>query len=202
MKVLIVLAHPKPDSFNAAVCAALTEGLHKAGHTTDLADLYAERFDPVMGAGELATLGTAPPAPDVAAYQKRILEADALVFVFPVWWFGVPAVLKGFIDRVFQENFAFRLLPGGKAEGLLHHSRALLLCTAGASAAVYRLFGFGRPMKRLFGDWTLRMCGVGRVRLVTFHGVADTDDATRRRYLTQACRLGREFFGALASTRR
>jgi NAD(P)H dehydrogenase (quinone) len=194
MRVLIVLAHPKPDSFNAALCAALCEGIRAAGHETDVADLYAERFDPVLQGPELDTLGTGRPLPDVAAYQERIVRAQALAFVFPVWWFGIPAILKGFIDRVFQENFAFRFTFPGRVQGLLAHKKALVVCTAGASAALYRLFRLGRPLEKTFDGWTLRTCGIRQVRHVVLHNLLTADDATRARYLERVRRLGREYF--------
>ncbi len=194
MRVFVVLAHPAPDSFNAALCSELCAGLREAGHEADVADLYAERFDPVLGGPELATLGTGRPLPDVAAYQERILRAEALAFVFPVWWFGVPAILKGFVDRVFQEEFAFRFTSGGRVKGLLHHKKALVVCTTGVSRPLYRLCRFGRPLEKAFDDWTLGICGVGNVRHVVFYGVPDAADATRARYLKEVRRLGRRYF--------
>ncbi|MFH1574597.1 MAG: NAD(P)H-dependent oxidoreductase [Acidobacteriota bacterium] len=194
MHVLIVLAHPGGDSFNGAVCRALIQGLAEAGHTWDLADLHAERFRPVLEAEELRTLGSSAPAADVAGYQRRILDAQALAFVFPIWWFGMPAILKGFIDRVFQENFAFRFTPAGTVEGLLPHEKALVINTAGGGANLYRLFGFGKPLEKVFDRWTLRMCGIRKVRHVVFHDVVNTDDAARRRYLEETSRLGRHYF--------
>ncbi|MBZ5495352.1 MAG: NAD(P)H-dependent oxidoreductase [Acidobacteriia bacterium] len=194
MRILIVLAHPKPDSFNAALCGALCAGLAEAGHQTDIADLYAEGFDPVLRGPELDTLGTGHPLSDVAVYQNRILQAQALAFVFPVWWFGVPAILKGFVDRVFQEEFAFRFTSDRGVRGLLHHEKALVIRTAGASASFYRLFRFGRPLEKTFDEWTLRTCGVRTVRNVFFHDVLNVSDAARLRYLERVRRLGRDYF--------
>lgn len=196
MHVLIVLAHPKRDSFNAALCRSLEEGLCEAGHAVDIADLYAEHFDPRLGPEELDAMGSLRPAPDVAAYQQRMLQAQGLVFLFPVWWFGPPAILKGFVDRVLQENFAFRFRGTGAVEGLLRHERALVINTAGVSASLYKLFGFGKPLAKVFDKWTLQVCGIRKVRHVVFYDVVKADDATRARYLAEARRLGCEFFSA------
>jgi NAD(P)H dehydrogenase (quinone) len=195
MHVMVVLAHPRLDSLNAAVCEALCDGLRETGHTIDLADLNAEGFDPVLRGPELDQLGTGPSCKDVVAYQKRVLLADALAFIFPVWWFGLPAILKGFIDRVFQEGFAFKFTSRGRACGLLAHKNALVICTAGASSSLYRLFRFGRPLEKTFVEWTLKTCGIRTVRQVIFHDVKNVNAATRARYLKQVKRLGREFFG-------
>ncbi len=194
MRILIVLAHPGSDSFNAAVCAALSAGLRAAGHEIDVADLNAEGFDPVLRGPELKTIGAGTPLADVIRYQQRILRADALAFVFPVWWFGLPAILKGFVDRVFQEGFAFRFTGSGKVRGLLPHKKALVIGTAGAPAALYRLCRFGKPLERAFGEWTLKMCGIRAVRYVLLYDVVNTDAAARERYLQKVRLLGLRYF--------
>jgi len=101
MRALVVYCHPVPDSFNAAIRDAVLRGLATAGHEVDLLDLYAERFDPVMGEQERRNYhqrgaNIAPIAGDLA----RVKRADALIFVFPTWWYGPPAMLKGWLDRV------------------------------------------------------------------------------------------------------
>ncbi len=194
MRILVILAHPKSDSFNAAVCAALCGGLRAAGHEIDIADLYAERFDPVLQADELEADGRIRSREDAAGYQRRILRADALALVFPVWWFGLPAILKGFVDRVLREGFAFTFEPGGKVHGLLPHQKALVIGTAGASAAVYRLFRFGRPLRKTLGEWTLKMCGVREVKHVLLHDVANASASGRESYLRKVRRLGQRYF--------
>ncbi len=193
MRILVILAHPKPDSFNAAVCAALCEGLRAAGHVIDLADLYAEGFDPVLQADELEPPGHARPPRDVARYQRRIRRADALAFVFPVWWFGPPAILKGFVDRVLREGFAFRIESTGEVRGLLEHERALIITTSGASALLYRRHRFGRPLEKTLSDWTLKMCGVRSVRHIFLYDVVNIGAAARERYLVKVRRFGKTF---------
>ena len=155
----------------------------------------AQNFDPRLRTGELRRMGSGTPEPGVKAFQDRILAARGLAFLFPVWWFGPPAILKGFVDRVFQENFAFRFLPGGLVEGLLNHPKALVLNTTGTGALLYRTFCFDKPLHKTFCEWTLRFCGVKEVRQVLLHNAVEADDATRRGYLEQAGTLGREFFG-------
>jgi NAD(P)H dehydrogenase (quinone) len=195
MRVLVVFAHPKDDSFNAALLDELVEGLLEAGHETDVADLYAEGFDPALRSNEWGRMGLGDPGPVVRVYQERLRAAEGLAFVFPVWWFGPPAMIKGFVDRVFTENFAFRFTDSGMVEGLLAHSKALVLNTAGASEAAYLAFGFHKPLNKTFCDWTLRLCGVKEVRQVLLKGMTRADEATRGRYLLEARGLGRKYFG-------
>lgn len=195
MRILVVLAHPDRESFNAALCREFCRGLREAGHEPDVADLYAEAFDPRLGTDELRRMGSGVTEPEIKAFQDRILAARGLAFLFPVWWFGPPAILKGFVDRVFQENFAFRFLPGGLVEGLLSHPKALVMNTTGTGALLYRTFGFDKPLQKTFCEWTLRFCGVKEVKQVLLHNAVEADDATRREYLEQAGKLAREFFG-------
>ncbi len=200
MRVLLVLAHPRADSFNAAVANALSEGMGEGGCRVDLADLYAEGFRPGLSAEDLATFETGGIPPDVVRYQDRVRAAQGLAFVFPVWWFGQPAVLKGFFDRVFFEDFAFRFTDGGRVEGLLTHRKALVVNTAGAKEDFYKAFAFDGPLKKTLDEWTLKMCGVKEVEHVIFHDVLNTTDAARKSYLEKARALGRTFFGGCEKT--
>lgn len=194
MRVLVVLAHPDPDSFNAALCLELCAGLVEAGHEPDVLDLCGEGFEPRMGAAELRRIGTGAPEADVAALQKRVEAAQGLAFVFPLWWAAPPAVLKGFVDRVLLQGFAFRFDDDGMVVGLLKHERALVLTTTGSTQAQSDAIGFTRALQKTWDDWTLRMCGVREVAHHYFYAVPDADEATRRGYLAEARRLGRESF--------
>ena len=195
MRVLVVLAHPRPDSFNHALARELCAGLAEAGHEADLADLYAEGFRPELDAADFRIYEQGATPPDIRAYQERASAAQAMAFVFPVWWFSPPAMVKGFVERVFFEGFAFRFGRGGRVIGLLKHERALVLNTGGASSAMVQLFGFAKPMDQTFCEWTLKFCGIKEVRRVLFHGITETSETERGRYLGEARRLGAEFFG-------
>jgi putative NADPH-quinone reductase len=113
MRVLYLYAHPLPESFHAAVRDAAREGLREAGHEVDLCDLYAEGFNPVLSAEERRGYHELPSnrAP-VEEYIRRVERAEALVLSYPTWSFGLPAILKGFFDRVFIPGVSFRLEEG------------------------------------------------------------------------------------------
>src|SRR6185437_8722847 len=116
MRVLVLYAHPLADSFAAALHRAVVAQLRRGGHDVDDCDLYAEGFDPVLRAGERRAYNT--PDPDlsgVAEHVARLRAADALVLCFPTWWYGMPAILKGYFDRVWANNVAFTLPEGGGA---------------------------------------------------------------------------------------
>lgn len=109
MRTLVVRAHPLEESFNHALWERATRALERAGHTLDMIDLYADGFDPRLSAADRANYhATSLPLPDdIAPYVDKLRRAEALVLVFPVWCFGVPAILKGFFDRVLRPGVAF-----------------------------------------------------------------------------------------------
>jgi putative NADPH-quinone reductase len=134
MRVLVIYAHPLADSFAAALHRAVVEALGEAGHEVDDCDLYAMGFDPVMTAAERRAHNTANP--DLSAVEhhvERLRAADALVLCFPVWWYGMPAILKGYFDRVWVNGVAFHLGTGGRIDPGLHRLKKLwVVCTYGA----------------------------------------------------------------------
>jgi putative NADPH-quinone reductase len=115
MKVLLVVAHPCADSYTHACASAATAGLARAGHTVDLIDLYEERFRPAMSLAERLAYDTDEPIldPVIADHAARLKRTDAVVFAYPTWWSGLPAMLKGWLERVFvpHETFALRDAP-------------------------------------------------------------------------------------------
>jgi NAD(P)H dehydrogenase (quinone) len=134
MRVLVLFAHPLADSFAAALHRAVVGALGEAGHEIDDCDLYAAGFDPVMTSPERRAHNT--PNPDLSAVQhhvERLRAADAVVLCFPVWWYGMPAILKGYFDRVWVNGVAFHLHAGGKMDPGLHRLKKLgVVCTYGA----------------------------------------------------------------------
>ena len=138
VKVLLVFAHPGADSLNAAIRDRAVAALEKAGHRVDLCDLYAEGFDPVLTAEERAAyFDTEANRARNAGYVERLFAAEGLVFVFPTWTLGPPAILKGFFDRVMVPGVSFRVDEKGRLHPNLRHIRAL---------AAIVTYGRGRPI--------------------------------------------------------
>ncbi|KAF1304982.1 MULTISPECIES: NAD(P)H-dependent oxidoreductase [Enterococcus] len=114
MKALIVFAHPKKESFSHALVATLEEALKKKGYEVNVRDLYQMNFNPVLSGpdaihienGKFVRDNETFPE-DVQVEQKFIEESDLLIYVFPSWWNGMPAIMKGYVDRVFQHGFAY-----------------------------------------------------------------------------------------------
>jgi NAD(P)H dehydrogenase (quinone) len=147
MRALIVHAHPEPRSFNAALRDASVATLAEAGWTVVVSDLYADRFEPAAGREDFTTcldperlnlsleqrhaLSRDGLAPDIARELGRLLETDLLVLQFPLWWFGMPAILKGWIDRVFVSGAVYGR-SATHERGRLRGKRALVCVTTGA----------------------------------------------------------------------
>ncbi|MFD7455431.1 NAD(P)H-dependent oxidoreductase [Kitasatospora sp. NPDC059827] len=153
-KVLLVTAHPEPGSLTAALASFAVDHLRAAGHHVRVSDLYAMKWRAALDAddfpdhpadrrleilpaqGEATRTGRL--APDIAAEQEKLLWADAVVLQFPLWWFSVPAILKGWIDRVFTFGFAHGpAVPPPYSEGALAGRRALLATTVGAPGTAF-----------------------------------------------------------------
>ena len=133
MHVLVVYCHPVETSFAAALHQEVLANLKAAGHTVDDCDLYAEGFNPVMSREERLGYHDVPAnqAP-MADYVERLRKADAIVFCFPTWCFGLPAMLKGFFDRVFVPGVAFDISdPKNVRPALTHIQRIAAVVTYG-----------------------------------------------------------------------
>ncbi|MCC4588910.1 NAD(P)H-dependent oxidoreductase [Xanthomonas sp. NCPPB 1067] len=162
MHSLIVIAHPEPSSHTHAVAAQVVAGLtaHDAGHTFDVADLAQEGFDPRFTLGDVALFQQRAPAPaDVAAEHARLERADALVLVYPVYWWGFPALLKGWIDRVFTLGWAFDEAPDGRIVKRLGELDVHLLAIGGADERTYARHGYFGAMKSQIDHGIFDFCG-------------------------------------------
>lgn len=150
MHALIVVAHPDPNSFSHSIAAEIAEGLALSdpGDTFEIADIAAEAFDPRFTATDLAVhRREVPPSADVAAEQARIDRADTLVLVYPVYWWSMPALLKGWIDRVFANGWAYDESADTKLVKRLRHLRVHLVAIGGAGMRTYARHGYFGAMK-------------------------------------------------------
>ncbi len=148
MKVMVVYAHPVETSFNAAIFATVKAALARAGHTVDSCDLYAERFPAIMSREDRLLYHEVPANRALAApWIERLHAADGLIFVFPTWVFGPPAILKGFCEKVFLPGVAFDLVDGKTRPALAHLKRVGGVSTYGGNRL--RAFLAGDPPRKL-----------------------------------------------------
>jgi putative NADPH-quinone reductase len=157
MKVLMIACHPRADSYSAALWQAAGEALTAAGHEVRLRDLHASGFVPVMSAEEHRVTNM-PGANEAAVAQEAadLRWAEALVLVYPTWWYGMPAMLKGWFDRVWLPGIAFRIGPGA-IEPLLTHIRRIAVVTTYGSP-LWLLWYIGWPDRKVMGRGLRRLC--------------------------------------------
>ena len=194
MQVLIVYAHPNPQSFNHAIVEACSKGLAEAGHTYEVVDLYAINFNPCLSGGDLAQLMEGKTPDDIRVQQEKISQADALVLIHPIWWFAPPAILKGWIDRVLSMGFAYILdEKDGHPIGLLKNQKVLIINTAGGTEEEGKEFGSTDALKKIEGGLKWGFCGISNIEHTIFHNVIMADEATLKEYLEKAENLGKNF---------
>jgi putative NADPH-quinone reductase len=157
VRFLVLHAHPNPQSFCAALYRRACEVLAANGHAVDGCDLYEEAFDPVMGLAERrAYEDEAAVRPELRAHVERLRAARGLVFVAPTWNFGMPAMMKGYLDRVWKPGVAFHI-GEGRTHSLLGHVECLAAVTTYGAPRKLNQFVVGDPNRRVF------MRGIGRL---------------------------------------
>jgi NAD(P)H dehydrogenase (quinone) len=171
MKTLIVHAHPEPRSLNGALTDVAVSALRAAGHEVRVSDLYAMNWKAVVDAADFGERATSPfrviPSsgaaydagaltPDVTAEQEKLLWADTVILQFPLWWYTMPAILKGWVDRVFSFHFAYGVGVHDETrygerfgEGTLRGRRAILSVTVGGPRSHYTGRGINGPIEDL-----------------------------------------------------
>jgi len=171
MKTLIVYTHPNPRSFNHTILKMIERDLTQKGHEVRVRDLYAEGFNPVLGATDFVDFAQGRVPEDIQREQKMLEWASHLVFIYPIWWWERPALLKGWIDRVFSNGFAFSYGEGG-VKGLLKHQKALVIQTAGNTDEELARDKVLEVLQRPMTEGTLEFCGISDVRVRTFGSVS------------------------------
>jgi len=192
MNVLVVCAHPNPSSFTHAMANAMATGLRANEHQVNLKDLYAQNFDPVLTADDLAQLHAGDMPRRIRNEQDDLLWAEALVFVYPLWWFDRPAILKGWFDVVFTNEVAFSFNDEG-VQGMLKHQKALVLITAGGTEEYFENSDAMPLIHRPVTDGTLGFCGIDDVSHNIYFNVPNKTDAERKAILSDIEVLGRQF---------
>lgn len=157
MRVMVTIDHPWERSFNYVILSRVVAVLHERGCEIDVLNLHQENFDPVMRVQELAGYMQGKSLdPKVADYQRRIMQADHLVYIFPVWWEVMPALLKGFFDKVFLPEWAFQEADAAPLLG--HVQTGTAITTMGAPRPIYT------SVEPVLCKGILEFCGVQRTR--------------------------------------
>lgn len=195
MNVLVVLGHPKQGSFNHALAEVATAALRADGHEVVFHDLYQERFDPVLPAAEIRAGSALDPL--VAEHCRALAACDGLVIVHPNWWGQPPAILKGWVDRVFRAGVAYRFEEGDSGEGVpvpLLRARAALVLNTTDTPPERERAEFGDPLEAIWRSCILRYSGVETVVRRTYGVVVTSTPEVRIGWLDDARAQARALF--------
>ena len=186
MSALIIYAHPWDGSYGHAILESAKSGLTKAGTPFEVIDLHAEGFNPIMTGPELACYSKGlSKDPKVAEYQKKIEAATSLIIIHPVWWTSMPAILKGFFDKVLLKGWAYETGPMGSLKGKIANiEKAVVISTMNAPGWYYR-FLMGNVLKHELINGCLKTCGIRKVQWIPLSGVISVKKDVREKWLRQ-----------------
>ncbi len=186
-KILIINGHPDAESFNAALSAAYKTGAQKSGAEIREINIRELDFNPNLQFGYRKRTELEP---DLLEAQDSLKWADHLVWIYPVWWGSVPAVMKGFLDRVLLPGFAFNKRKDSLWwDKLLNGKTARLICTLDQPAWYYR-WVYGNPSHKAMKRLTLNFTGVRKVRITTIGPIRHSRESFRSKWLRKVERLG------------
>jgi NAD(P)H dehydrogenase (quinone) len=169
MRHAVILAHPDPESFNAFVARTYVETAVALSQTASLRDLYRLDFDPRLGADELPWRSGGQPRADVLAEREVIAAADVIAFVYPLWFNAPPAMMKGYVDRVFGMGFAYGAAAPG-TRPLLAGKRLVTISTSGAPDEWVEQTGAVTRLRAAFDDHVAAVCGLSVIEHLNLGG--------------------------------
>jgi NAD(P)H dehydrogenase (quinone) len=195
MKVSVILAHPKPESFNHAIAWACCEQLHADRHDVRCHDLYVERFEPMLPYEEFED--NVPLPAIIADHCREIAEADGIIIVHPNWWGQPPAVLKGWIDRVLRPGVAYRFLDGDSGEGVpqgLLKAKAVIVFNTSNTSAQREENVFLDPLETIWKNCIFDLCGVTNFYRKMFRIVITSTREQRQTWLDEVKQTVNHYF--------
>lgn len=189
MKHLIVCADPNSNGFCRKIVTTLVETLQEAKKEVVVRNLYDLKFDPVLSEADLLIISKEDAMADVKEEQEQIQDASVVTFVYPVWWLGAPAILKGYFDRVFSQGFAYSVGAKGLERGL-EGKRAVVINIMGAQEESYEKKGFIEAMCKTTDVGILNYVGFEVIEHVYFGSISSADEKTKQEYLEEVKRIG------------
>ncbi|WP_207694734.1 NAD(P)H dehydrogenase (quinone) [Enterococcus sp. DIV0212c] len=188
MNVLIIYAYPNTTGYTHAIFNNVKQGTEQK-NTVKIIDLYKENFDPILVFNETKKRRNMQFDEETASYREQILWADHIIFVFPIWWGGMPAILKGFIDKVFSKGFAYTY-KGSLPVGLLKEKSAWIITTEDSPKWYKKLFqqDYGTVLKKQ----VLHMCGIKKVQHFSLSSLRNLNEGQRKKFLQKMLKKSSE----------
>lgn len=189
MENLIIYAHPKTNGYCPKILEEVLKQLNSRKEKYDVIDLYKIKYDPVLHEKEHYTAGGYDISKQNKEFQNKIKKAKRLIFIYPIWWASMPAILKGFIDRVFVGRFAFKYV-NGMPKGLLNGRKAVVFTTSGAPRFISWLTQGGSTVRGI-KNMVLGFCGI-KTKVFQL-GSAQGYDPRRKKEIVKLVRKGLDY---------
>jgi len=170
MKHAVIVAHPRATSFTCTLARGYVDAVHAVGHRTEFRDLYVLDFDPRLRADEIPDAAGFAPRDDVKAERALLADADVFAFFYPFWFNAPPAMLKGYLERVFGMGFSYSRISGG-TKPLFAGRKMFSVSTSGAPQDWVRQTGALDAERKLFDSHFAAVCGLDVVDHVHFGGI-------------------------------
>lgn len=180
MKISVILGHPNPGSYNHAIAETVCRSLRESGHTVRFHDLYAERFAPVLEQPEI-TASEAELPDDIRRYIDELKDSEGIVFVHPNWWGGPPAILRGWLDRVFRQGFAYSFTAKGPVP---HFSdKVVQIFSTSNTPREVELNVYGDPLENFWKVIVFGLCGSKSFERRNFESIVMSTPEARVQWL-------------------
>jgi NAD(P)H dehydrogenase (quinone) len=194
MNILVILAHPNPQSFNAAIAQTVVQTLEAGNHEVLFHDLYQENFDPVLPMGEINRDASLTAV--IEQHSAELAAAGGIIIIHPSWWGQPPAILKGWIDRVFRLEVAYHL-PGEGGRGLplgLLPAQVALVFTTSNTPQLREIDFYGDPLQNIWENCVFRVCGVTTFFRKNFAVMAASTEKKRQGWLNEVVNIVQGYF--------
>ena len=195
MTISVVLAHPDEESFNHAIAKAAVDTLTQNDHKVFYHDLYAERFNSILPKEEIPKDGVVDE--QVVKYCEEIIQSDGIIIIHPNWWGQPPAILKGWIDRIFRPGLAYEFLENDKGDGIpngvLKCQTAIVFNTSNTVTEREQKV-FGDPLERIWKDCIFDLCGVKQFYRRMFNVVVVSSEEQRKEWLKEVNETVEKYF--------
>jgi NAD(P)H dehydrogenase (quinone) len=189
MKHLIVYSHPYEKSFNHAVLETYSGALKQKGAEVRIRNLYEINFSPALHVRDFEYYQQGAVPEEIAVEQGHIKWADFITFIYPIWWTGLPAMMKGYIDRVFTKEFAYTFADGA-IKGLLTDKKVFIINTTGSTEQAYTESGMFKSLNQTSNTGIFEFSGMKVAGHKYFAGVPYIADADRKAMLEEVKKIG------------
>ncbi|KAI1617057.1 flavodoxin-like protein [Exophiala viscosa] len=191
MHILVVIAHPNQQSFSHAIAQKVIDGAKDKGHTVKTLDLYQIGFNPILTKRDLEQFEGVKMPDDVLEHQRLVEEAEGIFFIFPVWWYGMPAMMKGWLDRVWSAGWAYHWKHDPEGS-LLDHRPCTILALTGASSNQLNRWSYDKQIHHLWRYGVFGYCGFDPLRITILEDCAFDGSGKHRGHLEAAFRAGQQ----------